>query len=469
MAPSPNRWHDERVSSRESSLSDPDVHVRTRVSIAYSDPEIWRLLELDASLTLDRVHQILQVAFQWRDAHLHSFSNEDPYAPSRQRGALRLIPRRWISQDLVDDGHDGQLETETTLGQALASASGVLFYEYDFGDSWLHHIELIEVFDSTDDPSALLLRGARRGPLEDSGGISGYTELMAILADPSRGEHPESSDWVSYILGPWQSFDADAVNVDDINRKLRRLVEPVASASLVDRLAERIYSGVRGEFRSYLAGSIDGPATVDTATAERMLRPYSWLLHRIGVDGLQLTAAGWLPPTVVRDAMRELEWEWRWIGAMNREDQTVPILELRASAQRMGLIRKLKGRLVLNAAAKRVLGNPDALWSMLATSLALRHRSEAVSDAALLLAIEVASGRRSTRPDYLDPIAFGLGALGWTTRDGENLPMDTVSALVDETWDVFHNLGAFVLGASRHGVTAVTDEGRAFARAILRV
>ena len=106
---------------------------------------------------------------------------------------------------------------------------------------------------------------------------------MAILADPSREEHRESSDWVSYILGPWQSFDADAVNVDDINRELRLLLEPAASDSLVDGVAERIDPGARGEFRSYLAGSVGGTATVHTATAERIFRPYSWLLLRISL------------------------------------------------------------------------------------------------------------------------------------------------------------------------------------------
>ncbi len=39
--------------------------------------------------------------------------------------------------------------------------------------------------------------------------------------------------------------------------------------------------------------------------------------------------------------MRELGWESRWVGKVNREDQTFPILQLRDSAQRLGLLRKL--------------------------------------------------------------------------------------------------------------------------------
>jgi len=41
--------------------------------------------------------------------------------------------------------------------------------------------------------------------------------------------------------------------------------------------------------------------------------------------------------------MTELGWAKDWIGKANREDQTLPVLQLRESAQRLGLIRKIKG------------------------------------------------------------------------------------------------------------------------------
>ncbi|MDE8670514.1 hypothetical protein PY310_18195 [Pseudarthrobacter sp. H3Y2-7] len=34
-----------------------------------SEPEIWRSLEIRSSMTLDQVHQVLQAAFGWEDAH----------------------------------------------------------------------------------------------------------------------------------------------------------------------------------------------------------------------------------------------------------------------------------------------------------------------------------------------------------------------------------------------------------------
>lgn len=54
-----------------------------RVGLVGSVPEIWRRLELQASLRLGQVHRVLQVAFGWEDVHLHRFTDSDPFAPLR--------------------------------------------------------------------------------------------------------------------------------------------------------------------------------------------------------------------------------------------------------------------------------------------------------------------------------------------------------------------------------------------------
>lgn len=42
---------------------------------------------------------------------------------------------------------------------------------------------------------ARLIDGARRGPLEDSGGFPGYEEIIDALADLSHPDHTEHSAW----------------------------------------------------------------------------------------------------------------------------------------------------------------------------------------------------------------------------------------------------------------------------------
>jgi hypothetical protein len=70
------------------------------------------------------------------------------------------------------------------------------------------------------DPPARLLAGARRGPLEDSGGFPGYEEILDVLADPAHPDHVEVAEWVADVTGTEEPFDPDLLDVDAVNRTL---------------------------------------------------------------------------------------------------------------------------------------------------------------------------------------------------------------------------------------------------------
>jgi hypothetical protein len=448
--------------------------LRLKISIVGSEPAIWRLLEIDPSLTLDRVHEVLQTAVGWRDSHLHSFTDTDPFVRLRAVNGHVREPRRWVSQDLLEDNDEDLPETDWTLGQILTAESGPLFYEYDFGDGWIHRLELTGTLPMpANAPRARLVDGARRAPLEDSGGIGGYHELLDALADPRREKYENLKAWVAWTAGPWQQFDPEQLDTNAVNNELALLFaaptanEAPGSQPLTQELTNRMPPGLRHEFRAYLhAAGLDGPATVEADVAEAMATPYVWLTRRIGLDGLSLTAAGWLPPAVVREAMTELDWAKDWVGKANREDHTLPVLQLRESAQRLGLIRKIKGRLVLTSAAKQLLHDPSELWLFLARSIAHRHRHDSERDATLLLLLEVAAGKPTEWADYIEAVSFGLGALGWRTSTGVELEPNTVQGLLVDAREVLLNLGIF---EARFGLESNTVKapGRAFARAAL--
>ncbi|ACL42576.1 plasmid pRiA4b ORF-3 family protein (plasmid) [Pseudarthrobacter chlorophenolicus A6] len=454
---------------------EPGSLLQVKVFIVDSEPAIWRLLEIDPSLTLDRVHEILQTAVGWRDSHLHAFTDTDPYIRLRAVNGHVREPRRWVSQDLLEDNGNDLPETDWTLGQILTVESGPVFYEYDFGDGWVHRLELTGTVPMpASAPRARLMDGARRAPLEDSGGIGGYHDLLDVLADPDHEEHENLRAWVAWTAGPWHEFDPEQLDIDAVNNELAMVfaapssnVRGSGSESLVHELANRMPLGLRREFRSYVhAAGLDGPGTVEADVVEAMTAPFLWLTRRIGLEGLSLTAAGWLPPTVVREAMTELGWAKDWIGKANREDQTLPVLQLRESAQRLGLIRKIKGKLVLSSAAKRLLDDPAGLWLFLARSIAHRHRHDSERDAALLLLLEVAAGKRTEWADYLEAVAFGLGALGWRSRTGADLAPNTVHALLVDAYEVMLNLGIFN-DRFELETNTVKAPGQAFARTAL--
>jgi hypothetical protein len=71
-----------------------------------------------------------------------------------------------------------------------------------------------------DSPPARLIGGARRGPLEDSGGLPGYEEIMDALADPSHPDHAEHAARVAEITGSDGPFDPAFLDIAAVNRAL---------------------------------------------------------------------------------------------------------------------------------------------------------------------------------------------------------------------------------------------------------
>jgi Plasmid pRiA4b ORF-3-like protein len=197
-----------------------DSILEVRVALVNSGPEIWRRIELRGSLALSQVHQVLQAAFGWEDAHLHRFVTTDPFAPLRPVDGEFLEVQQWLPAKECEEPGD-RAEEDCSLDQLLTLGSGGAFYEYDFGDSWLHWLELVSRRPAVkDSPPALLINGARRGPLEDSGGFPGYEEIMDALADPSHPDHAAYSAWVADITGSDAPFDPAFLDITAINQAL---------------------------------------------------------------------------------------------------------------------------------------------------------------------------------------------------------------------------------------------------------
>jgi len=146
---------------------------------------------------------------------------------------------------------------------------------------------------------------------------------------------------------------------------------------------------------------LDETVAPDAETRGRLVRPWLHLLELVGDEGLTLTEAGYLKPKTVSALAAEFDLE-PLMGKANREEHTRPVAHVRASATAMGLVRKLKGRLVLTAAGRAVAGDPDRMWDRLITSLPLGKKDH-VRHAGVIALLALAAG--------LDPVD-GLRRLG---------------------------------------------------------
>lgn len=438
-------------SNAEIELPDPPLHpslVTVRVDIVGAQPPIWRRLELRGDLSLTGVHDQLQAAFGWLDSHLHRFD-----AP----GAVTARGTYFITDFDAEEGHTGTNERDARLDQVLRMPGEKLRYIYDFGDDWEHVLKVESVRPAIDDdPPARCTGGRGACPPEDVGGIHTWNELAAALRtdpDPSHllGDLDRFADWLPPDIDPDEFSTTEANKAislvgADTDEILRRFEEARA-----DRLPLELPEP-RAEFKQLLGrcpadvidiltdivsrlASLDDAATEDDLRAS--LRPWRAILDAVGDDGVQLTAAGWLPPVAVQRVWQDSGFSSSY-GKANREQNIPEVRMLREASVHAGLLRNVKRRLLLTKKGREARGADDVLLTAVAESL-VSHRHDLVQDARVVSLLFIAAGWQvgpdsrwaalaAERGDPLRPweiseafwddVAHLLNEIGWMTADG---------------------------------------------------
>lgn len=194
----------------ESTANRSDAY-QLKITLSYTNPPIWRRLLVHSDINLGLLHAVFQVAMGWTNSHLHHFIiGKDRYADPR------MNEERFMDEEPDLD------EWKTSLATALSGKQSPFLYEYDFGDSWQHLIEVEKIhgFNELFGTFAKCLEGSRACPPEDCGGVSGYEDLLKIIQDPKHEEHESMIGWVG------DSFDPDAFDLVRINTFLRKLKRP---------------------------------------------------------------------------------------------------------------------------------------------------------------------------------------------------------------------------------------------------
>lgn len=154
-------------------------------------------------MTLDKLHQVIQVVMGWEDAHLHQFVKY--MGRSAGRGAA---PRQQSSVFYVEPPE----EKELTVADLAPGEKEKFFYEYDFGDSWMHELVAEKILPP--DPGfkhPVCLSGANACPPEDCGGIYGFYTMLEAYSDPKHPEHEDTREWLGDDFDP-EEFLPDVVN-----------------------------------------------------------------------------------------------------------------------------------------------------------------------------------------------------------------------------------------------------------------
>jgi len=126
-----------------------DDVLELRIDLDRFRPPVWRRVRLPATTTLTKLHEIIQILFEWDGDHLHVFTADgrhyaDPFF------------------DLEECAASDQL----TLADALPRAGARLSYRYDLGDCWDHTV-LLETGGPAAPTRPTCIGGRGDAPVED--------------------------------------------------------------------------------------------------------------------------------------------------------------------------------------------------------------------------------------------------------------------------------------------------------------
>ena len=185
----------------------PQSLLQLRIELEHSHPLIWRTVLVPDTVTLVKLHEVIQVAMGWQDYHLHEyimgnlhFGPVDPESDPAWDLAPEMIneQRKRLKNVL---GHERQFK-----------------YIYDYGDNWCHAITVEKVIPLEDSmPITTCTGGEMACPPEDVGGIGGYCEFLEALADPRHEMHEDMMRWWGEL------FDPKYFDISDTNQRLRHL------------------------------------------------------------------------------------------------------------------------------------------------------------------------------------------------------------------------------------------------------
>ncbi len=137
------------------------------VAIVFSDPLIWRRIQVPGAYTLTQLHHVIQRSMGWSDSFVHQFLiGKISYEPAMGNAGIRESRR-----------FDEQRYRLCALEENMRF---MFTYFYDAGQGWEHEITLEEIVSPTrplDHP--IVMAGEKACPPESVDDIHAYQELLA--------------------------------------------------------------------------------------------------------------------------------------------------------------------------------------------------------------------------------------------------------------------------------------------------
>lgn len=190
------------MATRASKPKAPAGILQLHIELHEIKPKVWRRVLVPETITLAKLHSVIQRAFQWGGGHLHEFE---------------AAGQRYGSPDPEFDPSGSIGSERTRLTSAMVG--GKIDYVYDFGDYWQHRVKVEKTLPPMPDLKLpLCVDGANAAPPDDCGGAPGYMDFVQAMADANHEEHEDMKRWIGR-----DSWDAAAFDIHDINAWLAEI------------------------------------------------------------------------------------------------------------------------------------------------------------------------------------------------------------------------------------------------------
>jgi hypothetical protein len=182
----------------------PARALQLRLQVVACTPPIWRRLLVKETMWLSRLHDAIQVSFDWFDYQTHAFNAADcRYGNPLKRDEFVILDDR-----------------DVTLADLDLEKLGHMSYGYHFGEGWQISVQLESVLPVTKGVQyPMCVAGERAGPPEDCGGIQAFHDMLACIQEPETEIGREWLEW----LGP--EYNPERCDLLQINKALRKLTK----------------------------------------------------------------------------------------------------------------------------------------------------------------------------------------------------------------------------------------------------
>jgi hypothetical protein len=177
-----------------------------KVTLRNIKPAIWRRFHVKGAVSLNKLHDILQVVMGWESYHLYEFEIEGQSFGQPMEGYGDMYSDIPIKND-----------KKIKLEKVVTNEKSRFLYTYDMGDNWSHEIFVEKILpEEKDKRYPVCLDGKRACPPEDCGGSWGYEDLLEALEKPDDPESEDLLEWAG-------DYDPELFDIDKINRRLQKI------------------------------------------------------------------------------------------------------------------------------------------------------------------------------------------------------------------------------------------------------